>query len=226
MKKETELFPPIKKHFEKAGYKVNAEVIGHDIVLSKDNHIIIVEIKLHFNMKLLYQAIDAQKISNFVYVAIPQKKYKETAKIIHILKELGIGLITVASSKRLEIILAHDELLFTKPTNHRKTKRLKKEIETRKFDTNLGGSNRTKIITAYKEKVLQVACILLQLGASKPADLVKYHNCPPDTRMVMYNNIHGWFHRPAKGIYDLTPLGKEALKKVEYKEIVDFYLKK
>ena len=226
MKKETDLFKPLKTHFEKQGYKVNAEVIGYDIVLTKEEHTLIVETKLSFNMTLLYQAISAQKVANFVYVAIPAKKYKELQKIIHIVRELGMGLIIVHNSKRLEVVLAHDVFMFERPTNYRKSQRLKKEVAQRKFDNNIGGSSRTKIMTAYKEKVIQIACALHELGASKATDLVKHHDCPLETRQLMYHDALGWFYRPQKGLYDLTPRGKEALNDPAYKEIVDFYLKK
>lgn len=225
MKKETQLYAPIKKYFEKRGYKVNAEAMHFDIVLSKEDELIIIETKLNFNMTLLYQAIDAQKVANFVYVAIPQTNFKKSKKIIQITKSLNLGLITVSEAGRINVELAHDDFVFKK-VNNKKRKRLQKEIAGRHFDTNEGGSTRTKIMTAYKEKALQLATTLSITGEMKPSELVKKYECPADSRVVMYNNINGWFVRKGNGIYDITPVARVELKKQEYKEIVDFYLNK
>ena len=68
---ETDLYPPIKTYLELNGYQVNAEVKDCDIVASKENDIIVVELKTSINLTLLAQAVLRQSISDSVYIAVP-----------------------------------------------------------------------------------------------------------------------------------------------------------
>jgi len=70
--KESDLFKPIKKYLETSGYKVRAEVKNCDITATKDDELIIIELKLSVNIQLLIQATDRQRITDSVYVAIPR----------------------------------------------------------------------------------------------------------------------------------------------------------
>lgn len=77
-KKESDLFPPLKKYFNELGYKVFTEVPYYsrsvDFVATKGDDHIAVEMKLHFNKEVIYQA--GQNIMTFgkSYVAYPVKK--------------------------------------------------------------------------------------------------------------------------------------------------------
>ena len=219
IKKETDMFAPIKALFAPKGYKVNAEVKGFDIVLSKNNEIVIIETKLNFNITLLYQAIKAQKITDLVYIAVPTQNHKKIYDISHIATSLNLGLVFVTISSANIIIEPQKNTLYT---NHSKKAKLKKEIAQRKFDTNKGGTNRAEIITAYREKCLQIAATLKTTGATSPANLVK-QGCPTETRQILYTNTYGWFVHVARAKYDLSSKGTTALTKSQYKQIIDYY---
>ncbi len=109
--KETELFSPIEKFFQKNGYKVQAEVKNCDIICIKNNELIAIELKKAFNLKLLYQAMERKSFANYVYIGIARPKNfrkKEFKHMLKILESLQIGLITVAldsKTKNVDIIL-------------------------------------------------------------------------------------------------------------------------
>ncbi len=77
--RESELFPPLKKHFKRLGYKVYAEVPvnyrGVDFVAVKGSEQISVEMKLHFNRGVVWQANQNTGSFPYSYVAYPVKKF-------------------------------------------------------------------------------------------------------------------------------------------------------
>lgn len=222
--KETELFNPIQSYFKGLGYKINAEVKGFDIILTKGEEIIIIETKLNFNMQLLYQAINAQKVANFVYIAIPTPRYKAYKNIVHIVKALGIGFITIGEGSLVTIVIdRQNEQIPLIKKNYKKRKLIKKEVSERKFDKNIGGSTRVKLITATREKALKIAVCLSKVDDASPSFLVKQFNCPKNTGQILYNNAYGWFLRTKKGRYSLSLQGLEALKLDQYKDIIEYY---
>ncbi|MCL1935314.1 MAG: DUF2161 family putative PD-(D/E)XK-type phosphodiesterase [Defluviitaleaceae bacterium] len=235
MEKETDLFLPIKNHFEEMGYKVNAEVKNFDIVLSKDDgenyiknnkkEIIIIETKLRFNTKLLFQAINAQKITNFVYIAIPMQVKRDFDKILYISKKLGFGVITVSDKNRVEINISHEEINCNLPKNAAKRDSIIREIKNRKFDTNEGGSSRKKIKTVYKEQSIQIATILLNVeGSISPKELIDIYGCPKSTNNILNINIYDWFERVGHGRYKISQIGKYEMENV-YTDISQYYAK-
>ena len=98
--RESDLFIPVKELLEKEGFQVKGEVKSCDVVGVKDNEIVIVELKTNFNLKLVYQAMDRQSLTDNVYVAIPRPKTGHNSKswksMVKLLKTLNLGLITVA----------------------------------------------------------------------------------------------------------------------------------
>ena len=236
-KKEADLFAPIRAYWHDRGYVVNAEVKGYDMTLvkqdpdTKKEALTIIEIKLHFNMRLIYQAIAAQRVADFVYVAVPSQSYKQLAPMTHVARALGLGLITVSDKGLVTVVLGElDAHLASRPRYHntRKANRVKKEIAQRKIDTNVGGSRGVKLMTAYREKSIHIALALTHVhakgGASMSANgLIKAYGCPPDTNRIMYRHLNGWFKRLAKGQYALDKNGQEALHLPEYAQAVKFY---
>ncbi|MCL2610983.1 MAG: DUF2161 family putative PD-(D/E)XK-type phosphodiesterase [Defluviitaleaceae bacterium] len=219
--KETDLYKPIYKYFKNLGFNINAEVSGFDVVLTRDDLIYIVEIKLNFNIKLLKQAIEAQKVANFVYVAIPlPKRQKGFNSTIHIAKSLGLGLIIVG--KTVQVVLEPEKSLLNK--NYRKIKKVKHEVDNRKVDINVGGSNRKKINTVYREKSIQIACHLENKEFSSAKELVK-EGCPQETLQILYNNFFGYFERIGRGKYTLSHTGKKMLQENEFEKVVNYYRK-
>lgn len=76
--KESDLYPLVKKSFNKDGYTVYAEVAvdyrGVDLVAAKGDEQIAVELKLSFNDSVVQQAMLATHHFDKVYVAFPVKK--------------------------------------------------------------------------------------------------------------------------------------------------------
>ena len=72
--KESDLYSPVCNYFTELGYDVQAEVKSCDLIAKKDSEIIIAELKKNFCLKLVYQAIERQSITDSVYVVIPRPK--------------------------------------------------------------------------------------------------------------------------------------------------------
>lgn len=178
---EADLYKPIQKHFTKEGYKVNGEVKDCDLTAVKGEDLIIVELKLNLTVDLLIQATKRQRLTDLVYIAIPRPKNMRSRRwkdICHLVRRLELGLITVSAANKIPKIqfIQHPEpfdLEKSKRNSSRKRKSLLAEIEGRSADYNVGGSNKTKIMTAYKENCIRIACCLEQSGPLAPKDLVK-----------------------------------------------------
>lgn len=226
--KEQELYEPVKNFLENRGYKVNAEVHECDITAQKDDELVVIELKTSFSLKLVYQAIDRQKFSDSVYVAIPLapgRSYPPNFKqMVQLLKRLKVGLIFVHFLKaqtRVEIVL-HPQAHVRK-NNLSKRKAIIREGSLRISDTNVGGStSNTRKITLYRQRAIEIAVALKQLGSASPAQLVKL-GCYPQTQQILNKNYYGWFVKESRGIYSLNKEGKKALKL--YPEIVSFFKK-
>ena len=166
---EVDLYKPIQKYFLLEDYQVFGEVNDCDIAAIKDDEIVIIELKLTLSVDLLIQAAKRQRLTDQVYIAIPRPKGRLDSKQwrdkCHLVKRLELGLILVSFQGNR----ANAEILFhptpfnrsqSKGQNKRKRQALMKEMEGRSADYNVGGSNRTKIMTAYKENCIQIACYL------------------------------------------------------------------
>ena len=98
MIKETDLSEPIKSYFKQKGYQVQAEVKNCDIIASKNDELIVVELKTSANMTLLIQATARQSISKHVYLAIPEpakRKGTHWKGIVRVVSALDLGLLVV-----------------------------------------------------------------------------------------------------------------------------------
>jgi len=227
---EEELYLPIKKHFEKKGYKIKGEIKDCDIVGIKEETILIVELKRNFNLKLVYQAMERQKITELVYVAIPRPKSFKTKKVnpmFELLKKLNIGLIVVSfGEKRTLVQIVSDPVLKNKnsKSNNFKKDDIIYEFNERKGDFNIGGKNKTKIVTAYREKSIEIACFLEIMEKSSGAKLKKL-GCDKNSTSIMYNNFYGWFSKLSKGVYILSEKGINYLNGNEFSNIIEFYRK-
>ena len=222
LKKETDMFPSVRQLLENNGYNVNAEVEKCDIIATKNEEILVCEMKLSFNISLLYQLIDRKAITSNVYAVIPRpKSYKarKTRYMLDILKQLGFGLITVSD---LDIMIA--EVILTPDSNMKNTARGKKtkkriisQIEGRNCDTNIAGSVGKKIVTAYREASINAMCIAEANG------MVQTKQCDPVTKKALQTNYYGFFLRIQRGCYSLTQKGKDYLNGEEFKDVISFY---
>ncbi|MBT2730061.1 hypothetical protein J7E63_24690 [Bacillus sp. ISL-75] len=223
---EIDLYKPIQTYFLREGYEVYGEVKDCDIVAVKDEELVVIELKLTLSVDLLIQAAKRQRITDKVYVAIPKPKHRLNSKRwtekCHLIRRLELGLIVVSSpGKRGRAEIIFEPTPFIRRKNKRKRDSIRKEINGRSADYNVGGSNRTKIMTAYKENCIQIACYLENLGPLSPKKLNQLGS-GKNTSSVLTKNYYGWFERIKRGIYVITEKGKEEIK--EYPELINYYL--
>lgn len=203
---------------------MKAEVKGLDMALEQNGEFWGVEMKKTFNMTLLYQVIQRQKAVSAVLVAIPRAAFvKKRGNILHILEKLSIGLVTVAMDSPTKIVECH--LLPNMPSqrNTKQSRAMIAEFNGRNFDENIGGSIQTKLMTAYRERALQIAVMLDVCGTASAPQLVREYACHEKAYSVMKMNSYGWFEKVDKGIFTLSKEGKDALQDPIYSKVVEFY---
>ncbi len=210
---EKDMFLPIKRFLTELGYDVKAEVKNVDIVAMKGEQVLIVEMKKSLSLKLLYQGCNRQKMYEDVYLAILNpghktirtKSFKEK---LHILRRLSLGLILVDVDKdKVKIIQDPKPYHFRK--NYKKKKLLLDEFNARIQSNNTGGVTREKIMTAYKERVIEIAKSLIDGPLNTKA--IKEKTLNKRATKVLYDNYYGWFERTERGVYRLSEKGKVEL---------------
>lgn len=228
--KESDLYQPVYDYFTALGYDVQAEVKSCDLVAKKDGEVIIAELKKNFCLKLVYQAIERQSITNFVYVVIPRPKKgakgSEWKHMLKLMKRLDIGIITVAVDsplKTVDIISMPAGIINTKNSGKRSS--LNREAKERNLRLNTGGVSKTKILTAYKEKSIYVLCLTELLETISPSTVNKILG-EPYAGNIIARNYYGWFNKVSKGVYCLSDKGMEVLDDPEFAEAVKFYRNK
>lgn len=220
---ETDLAEPVKKFFHKEGYIVRSEVKNCDITATKDDKIIVIELKTRLSVDLLIQGVERQRVSDLVYVAVPKPKktLQQYRKLQALMKRLELGLIFVnfqKGKKRIEIVVEPGQYPFHR--NNRKRKLIEKEIKLRSDDYNEGGSSKKKIVTAYREHALHIACVLDKFGEMSPREVKKYGTVEK-TGSILYTNFYGWYKRKSRGIYSISKTGKEAI--LTYEKVSKYY---
>lgn len=228
--KESDLYEPVCSFLTKEGFTVRAEVKNCDIAAKKGERLIIVELKKAFNLKLVYQAIERQSLSKEVFVAIPRPQKGQNTKpwksMLKLLKRLELGLLTVALDsglKTVDVVLEPADSAVWK--NRNKIQKLKKEFDNRQFDLNIGGINRKKIVTAYREKAIELACIIEKKETISYQELKEMEKDKNQIHMLQ-TNVYHWFERVSRGVYQLSEEGKQFLLSKEWQEIKEFYRKK
>lgn len=226
---ETDLYEPVCRFLEEEGYQVQAEVKDCDIAAEKDGELIIVELKKSFQLKLVYQALDRQSLTEQVFVAIPRpqkgQREKSWKNMLKLLKRLEIGLLTVALDsplKTVDVVLTPSDSLAWK--NRKKRERLQAELENRQVSANTGGMNRRKIVTAYREKALHLCCILENREAVTYGEL-REMGLEEKYMAILRSNVYHWFERVEKGVYRLSEEGRKALEERDYEKVVAYYRK-
>jgi hypothetical protein len=212
---ETDLHEPVAKYLRANGYKVRSEVEGCDITAVRGEDLIIIELKRRFDTKLLVQAAQRQRITDSVYVALPRpdeslwsKRWRE---IQHLLKRLELGLILVSfRGRNSSVEVVFHPVAYVRRKRKSKKRAVLREIEARSGDYNLGGSVGRKLVTAYRENAIHVACALEKFGPLSPKHLVKL-GTGPKTYSILYDNHYGWFDRIGRGLYELKPQGRAEL---------------
>lgn len=221
MTKETDLYHPVKSLLEAKGYEVKAEVKGCDVVGVKDDGpIVIVELKLLFSLDLVLQGIDRQNMTDDVYIAVPapntalkRKNWRGRQRgYVKLCRQLGLGLMTVAIEPvphGIVTVLLDPKSYAPRKSNARKT-RLVAEFQRRKGDPNTGGTNRTKIMTAYRQDALRCAGVLEKKKQMKVGE-IRNETAVQNAASILQKNHYGWFERTSRGVYCLTSVGLESL---------------
>ncbi len=226
MKKEQDFYKPIKKHFEKQGFSVKAEVKNCDCVCIKNDLIIICEFKLNFNISLVFQGLERQKITDYVYLCVPKYKgrvgYRNFLKAKSLCKRLGLGFIIVNSDDVVDVVLEPTNIEVRK--NKKKQQNLLKEYNGRTFDLNSGGQTRKKINTAFKEANIKVLCILEIEKEVSGNILHKKYGFDKNITGLLYRNTLKYFIKTQKrGFYEMSQEGKNALFDENNKKLVEFF---
>ena len=225
--KESDLYAPVCEYFESVGYTVQAEVKNCDLVAVKDSETIIAELKTSFCLKLVYQALERQSVSDLVYVVIPRPKKgaksTEWRNMLKLMKKLDIGIITVAMDSELKTVdIVSVPSGHSQKHNSNKKSKLSKEFKDRNVNENIGGINKTKILTAYKEKCIHALCLAEKNGNVTPAMLKAELNDVYADR-IPRSNYYGWFAKVSKGVYGISNKGFEILNGNEYTKAVEYY---
>ena len=98
--------------------------------------------------------------------------------------------------------------------NRKKAARLLAEHARRAGDPNLGGVNKIKIVTAYRQEAIRIAAALASGGPQSPKTL-KAACEAPRAGSILRDNHYGWFERQEKGIYVITEIGRADLVKFQ-----------
>jgi hypothetical protein len=207
--KETDLYKPIKAFLEMRGFSVKAEVKGCDVMAVKEGEPpVIVELKTKLTLQLFYQAVDRLALTDRVYLAIARPKRAVPREAVKLTRRLGLGLIVVSKSGSIEI-LAEPAPYAPRQNTGRKTNLLR-EFTKRQGDPNLGGSAKTKLMTAYKQDALRCLAHLHANGPTRISELKKHTNVDRSAS-ILRNDYYGWFMKKARGIYGVTDQGTAAI---------------
>ncbi len=207
--KETDLFKPVRTLLLNMGYDVQGEILAADVFAVKEKEIIIVELKLQITLKLIYQALERKKVTPNVYIGVPKNirstHQKNNAQFMVLLKKLGLGLMEVTLDKATILLEPNEEEVQTTRHSSAKKRVMMKEFDARDQYQTLGGTKEKKM-TAYREKVVEIAKALHTLKEA-PLKLIKEYTRIEKSADILRNNYDGWFLKNEKGLYQLSPLG-------------------
>lgn len=231
--REEDLYRPIHDHLCESGYTVRSEVNHCDIAAVKGDRLLVVEMKKSLNLEVLLQATLRQKVADLVYIAVPKpgrELYsKRWSNLSYLLKRLQLGLIVVSLKEDCSFV----EVLFepapfdmerARKRSAKKKQELVKEFESRYGDFNTGGCTGKKLVTAYREMAVQIACCLIKYGPLKPKTLRRLGTDEKKTTTILAKNHYGWFDRISTGLYGINEKGSKEV--LEYSELYKYYMDK
>ncbi len=217
MSLESDLYAPVKALLEGQGYSVKGEVRGCDVVAVRGAEPpVVVELKRAFGISLVLQGVNRLTITDNVYLAVGA--FPNNIRTVRKLcRRLGLGLIVVAKS-RADVLLDPAPPPLKPRKDKRKLGRLLGEHARRVGDPTLGGSStKVPLMTAYRQEALRCAGLLAKNGPMKVA-LLKIAAEAPKAGMILRDDHYGWFERTERGIYQLTPKGREGLQQHGWKD--------
>lgn len=213
MKRESDLYGPVKALLERQGYVVKGEVGKADLVATRGaEEPVIVELKLRITLALFHQAVARQSLSDLVYIAVPKPTGAQARRAVKdnvaLCRRLGLGLIIVRDDGLTEVLC--DPGPYAPRKNRKGRARLLREFDRLRGDPNDGGATRYGIVTGYRQDSLRCAAHLAEHGPCKGAVVATAVGVKPATR-IMADNHYGWFERVEKGVYALTQAGRAGL---------------
>jgi len=103
MKKESDLYLPLKRFLESQNYEVKGEVQDCDALAVRGKEApVVVELKLSFNLNVVLQAVDRLVLTPKVYIGIHKQckiLNRRRRLIIKLLRMLGLGLLVIDSDR-------------------------------------------------------------------------------------------------------------------------------
>ena len=152
----------MKRFLEGLGFAVKGEIGGCDIVaLGPDAAplVVIGELKLAFNLELVLQGVDRAAACDEVWLAArlsARGKGRESdARFRNLCRRLGFGLLGVAQSGEVEILVS--PVAPSPRRDPRRRSRLVEEHRRRRGDPVAGGGSKAPIMTAYRQQALACA---------------------------------------------------------------------
>ena len=220
-RRETDLYPPIKAYLEGQGYVVKGEIQGCDVVARRGKEEpVVVELKQRFSLDLVLQAVERQKLSDKVYVAVAddggrhstlRRRYRA---VLRLCRMLGVGLLLVRPATNgtgaAQVEARLDPGPYRPRKNQRRRDRLLREFAHRVGDPNPGGTVGRWIMTAYRQDALRCADLLAREGPLKLAHLRQQSGVWRAAK-ILQRDVYGWFERVERGVYEVSPKGREAL---------------
>lgn len=218
MRRESDLYGPVKKMLVEQGYDVKGEVGAADVMAVRgDEPPVIVELKLSITLSLYHQAVTRLAVTDIVYIAVPKPKGKTAKRALKdnltMCRRLGLGFITVRPDFTVEVQC--DPGPYAPRKNKKRQTRLLREFQRLEGDPNQGGATRHGIVTGYRQDSLKCAAMLAEVGASRGKDVAKATGVGKATT-IMRDNHYGWFDKVEKGVYQLSKPGHQGLKHWAY----------
>lgn len=208
--READLYPAVKVLLEGQGYAVKGEVGACDVLATRDEDVVVVELKRTLDLAVVLQAVDRLAVTPDVYVGVPRTAAalrRHPKRVLRLLRMLGLGLLAVdAGDGTVEVRLDPGPYQGPRRASARRT-RLLGEFARRVGDPNAGGSVRTgELVTAYRQRAIAIGRFLETSGPSKAAAVAAAVG-DAKARAVLYRDVYGWFERVERGVYGLSPRG-------------------
>jgi hypothetical protein len=209
--RETSLYLPVKRYLESLGFSVKGEICGCDLVALRGDEppvVVVGELKLGFNLELVLQGINRTAACDEIWLAVRtagRGGRERDPRVRKLCRFLGFGLLGVSATGRVEALVEPGPWRPRRDAKRRS--RLVNEHRRRLGDPALGGSSKSPIMTAYRQRALACAASL----SSGPRRTSEVRTAIPDAPKILLHNVYGWFFRVERGVYGLTPAGTTAL---------------
>lgn len=228
---ETDLHEPVKRWMIGEGFNVRSEVKSIDMVGLYGELMIAVELKIKLNLEVINQAVERQGVSDLVYIAVAHDfkavESKRFQMTLLTLKRLNLGLLLVNFRSAIPEVVEYlkpEHFDFERSKRAKKTKRaaIIAEFNKRCADFNTAGSNKSKIMTGYKEQCLLVAHYMKRHGLQSPKAFKPFGFETAKVSAILGKNYNNWYLKIDKGVYTLSEDGEKAL--LAHSNIIAFLL--